>query len=550
MKRNIALLLAILMVLSLAACGGNANANANANPPESAAPAEEAAPVAEAAPAEEAAGSKDIVVAAQSLGSTLNPWDLSDGTTACFPYACYDRLVKYPVIEDENGNLVADTSRLVPSLASSWETSEDGLVWTFYLDERATFANGDKVTAGDVKWSFENCRDNPNSAFFYELTRIQNIETPDDSTVVLTLDQKCNMFLRLLEIYSFVVVNQSEAEAGIAEDPDYLTTHCAGSGPYVMDTYDTTNQVKVVARDDYWNEEAKAQNDSVTYILQAEASERQLLLENGDVDVALDVADKNVDALAQNENLQVLKFASNRHLFLCMNNNDEHFSNPLVRKAVAYAIPYDTLVNDVMYGTAVYTTSMLPDNVNGHIAIEDVTYYPTNIEKAKELLAEAGYPDGFEVTMTLGDGFSDWEDSAIVIQSALAQIGIKMEINKIARAEFLTQAAGKNLPLFINRFNPFIGDPGYLVNCVYTTRSDYNYFNYSNAEFDQLYDDAEKQETEEGRLAIYEEMQKIFGEDCPVAELYQYGFSFCAQKDITGHVYFPDGSLHFEYLSK
>lgn len=540
-NRIAAAVLSGAMVLSMAGCAANANANANSSSAASDAAASSAVST--------AAVSNDIVVASASLGSTLNPWDQTDGTTSAFQYALYDRLVQYATKTDENGNEVADTEKLVGSIAESWETSEDGLTWTFHIDPNATFANGDKVTAEDVIWSFENARDNANSSFFFTLTQISDMQAPDDSTVVFTLSQRCNMFLRLLEIYTFCIVDKSEAEAGIATDPNFLTTHACGSGPYELTSYDTTNAVVLTSRgDNYWGAN-KAKNNSVTYKLVQEASDRQLLLQKGDVDIALDLEDKNISKVSEMEGVSVLQFASNKHLFFCLNNNVAPFDDVRVRQAIAYAIPYDSLVNDVMYGNAAVTTSMLPDNVNGHIS-DDKTHYTTDLEKAKDLLAEAGYPDGFSCTMTLGNGFTDWEESAVTIQAALKQIGIDMEINEIDRSAFLTDAATGNLQCFFNRFNPFVGDPGYLVNCMYTSSSSYNYFNYNNAEFDALYTKAEAEDTEEARLEDYKQLQYIFAEDCPVVELYQYGFAYCARDNVNGFVFYPDLTLRFASISK
>lgn len=540
-NRIAAAVLSGAMVLSLAGCGANANANANANAGSDSA--------ASSAASTAATVSNDIVVASASLGNTLNPWDQTDGTTSAFQYALYDRLVQYATKTDENGNEIADTEKLVGSIAESWETSEDGLTWTFHIDPNATFANGDKVTSEDVIWSFENTRDNANSSFFFTLTQISDMQAPDDSTVVFTLSQRCNMFLRLLEIYTFCIVDKSEAEAGIATDPNFLTTHACGSGPYELTSYDTTDAVVLTSRgDNYWGAN-KAKNNSVTYKLVQEASDRQLLLQKGDVDIALDLEDKNISKVSEMEGVSVLQFASNKHLFFCLNNNVAPFDDVRVRQAIAYAIPYDSLVNDVMYGNATVTTSMLPDNVNGHIS-DDKTHYTTDLEKAKKLLAEAGYPDGFSCKMTLGNGFTDWEESAVTIQAALKQIGIDMEINEIDRSAFLTDVAAGNLQCFFNRFNPFVGDPGYLVNCNYTSSSSYNYFNYNNAEFDALFTKAEAEDTEEARMEDYKQMQYIFAEDCPVVELYQYGFAYCARDNVNGFVFYPDLTLRFASISK
>ena len=536
-KRLAAFLLCGSMVLALGACAENANTNPGTDPSTNPSASDPSA-----------SSGNNIVVAAASLGSTLNPWDQTDGTTSAFQYAAYDRLVQYKTTTDANGNAVADTANLEGVIAESWETSEDQLTWTFHIDPDATFANGDKVLAEDVIWSYEHARDGANSSFLFGLTNIIDMQAPDDATVVFTLSQKSHMFLRLLETYPFCIVNKDEAEAGMAEDPDYLTTHTAGSGPYEITTYDITNSVVLTARDDYWGADKPA-NDSVTWQLVQEPSNRQLLLENGDVDVALNLDDKNINTVAEMDGIQVVKNASNMHLYLAMNVNIEPFDNVLVRQAIAYAIPYDTLVNDVMFGNAVRTTSMLPDNVSGHIS-DDKTCYQTDIEKAKELLAEAGYPDGFSCTLMLGNGFTDWKDTAITIQDALSKIGITMEINEIDRATFLTEIADKDVPLFINRYNPFVGDPGYVANNLYVTGASFNYENYSNPEFDELFKKAEAADTEEERLEYYKEMQYIFAEDCPVVQLYQYGFAYCARDNVSGYVFLPDLTLRFEYLSK
>ena len=536
-KRLAAFLLCGSMVLALGACAENANTNPGTDPSTNPSASDPSA-----------SSGNNIVVAAASLGSTLNPWDQTDGTTSAFQYAAYDRLVQYKTTTDANGNAVADTANLEGVIAESWETSEDQLTWTFHIDPDATFANGDKVLAEDVIWSYEHARDGANSSFLFGLTNIIDMQAPDDATVVFTLSQKSHMFLRLLETYPFCIVNKDEAEAGMAEDPDYLTTHTAGSGPYEITTYDITNSVVLTARDDYWGADKPA-NDSVTWQLVQEPSNRQLLLENGDVDVALNLDDKNINTVAEMDGIQVVKNASNMHLYLAMNVNIEPFDNVLVRQAIACAIPYDTLVNDVMFGNAVRTTSMLPDNVSGHIS-DDKTCYQTDIEKAKELLAEAGYPDGFSCTLMLGNGFTDWKDTAITIQDALSKIGITMEINEIDRATFLTEIADKDVPLFINRYNPFVGDPGYVANNLYVTGASFNYENYSNPEFDELFKKAEAADTEEERLDYYKEMQYIFAEDCPVVQLYQYGFAYCARDNVSGYVFLPDLTLRFEYLSK
>ena len=317
-KRLAAFLLCGSMVLALSACAENANTNPSADPGTN-----------PTASGNSSTSTSSIVVAAATLGNTLNPWVQTDGTTSAFQYAVYDRLVQYKTTTDENGNAVADTANLEGVIAESWETSDDQLTWTFHIDPDATFANGDKVLAEDVIWSYEHARDTANSSFLFGLTNIIDMQAPDDATVVFTLSQKSHMFLRLLETYPFCIVNKDEAEAGMAEDPDYLTTHTAGSGPYEITTYDITSSVVLTARDDYWGDKRVAKNGTVTWQLVQEPSNRQMLLENGDVDAALNLDDKNINTVAEMDGVRVIKNASNMHLYLAMNNSIAPFDDPL-----------------------------------------------------------------------------------------------------------------------------------------------------------------------------------------------------------------------------
>lgn len=535
-KRILTLVLASAMMIStLAGCAQSSNANnSTSSTPQTTTTSTDG----------------DITVAAASLGSTLNPLDQTDGTTSAFQYATYDALVAYKSTKDANGNDVADTEELVGNLAKSWDTTEDGLVWTFHLNPEAKFANGDKVTAEDVIWSFEQCKESANQSFFFGLTNITTMESPDEETVVFTLSARCNMFLRLIEIYPFLIINKSEAEEKIAEDKDYLTKNTCGSGPYKITTYDTTAKVVLERRDDYWNKDNLPKNKTVTWQNVPEASDRQLLLENGDVDIALDLEDKSIEQLKTNDALTIRQDPSNKHLYLSLNTQIAPFDNVKVREAMAYVIPYDDLTNQIMYGNATRMTSFIPDNVSGHIAEEGKTYVNQDLDKAKALLAEAGYPDGFSCTFTLGTGFTDWKESAVTLQAELAKIGVKMDIKETDRAQFLKDIAEGNVPMFFNRFNPFIGDPGYLVGNVHVSQASFNYVHYKNDEFDSLFDQAEAATDEKDRLSIYGKMQEIFFEDAPTIPIYQYNYAYCASNKVSGYVFYPDLTLRFNLLAK
>ncbi|MGN7308962.1 ABC transporter substrate-binding protein, partial [Bacillus subtilis] len=232
--------------------------------------------------------------------------------------------------------------------------------------------------------------------------------------------------------YTFSIVDQKLVEE---KGDDYLKTNAAGSGPFTLEKWDPASEAVFQANNDYWQGAPKL--SKVTLKFTKEASNRVLLLNKSDVDMAIEIPPKDVAALQENSNLTIKSNASNRILFFAMNNNVKPFDNEKVRQAISYAIPYDQLINDVMYGQAKEMKSAVASNTPG---FTDAGYvYEYNLDKAKELLKEAGYAEGFSFDFTLGSGFDDWEYDAVLIQAELAKIGIKMNINKVARAQFLEQ---------------------------------------------------------------------------------------------------------------
>ena len=546
-KKCLALCLAAVTAASL--LGGCAGQNANATSAAvSTAAAEEGqsgaagSSGAQDAVTEAAGMDGDIIIAVSSLGNTMDPVDTTDATSSALVYAAYDRLIKYGV-KEKDGKLYADISDYQPSIAKSWDVSDDQLTWTFHIDENAKFSNGDPVTAEDVAYSFDRCKTRPNGEFVYGLTNIKETNVIDDHTVEFTLSQHCSIFLRLIEMYTFGITDKSQVEEN---GDDWLTNNTAGSGPYELTKYDNASEVVVTRRDDYWGEAPK--NHSVTFKKVAEVSNRQLMLEKGDVDMALDISEKDLEGLAQKDGVKVQTDSSVKIVYLALNSKIAPFDNKLVRQAMGYALPYDSMVNDIMYGRATkMTSSFVPTIMDSH---KEGTAYTQDLDKAKSLLAEAGYPDGFSFDLTLGSGFQDWEDDAVLIQAELSKVGITMNINKVERPQFLEMAAGKNVQAFITRFISFVNDPGYLSGCILNSKGDFNYYNFDNAEFDALYEQAQSTLDEKERMECFEKMQDIVHDEAPILGFYEYGYTMSYRDGISGYTFYPDLTVRFENLQK
>lgn len=230
-----------------------------------------------------------------------------------------------------------------------------------------------------------------------------------------------------------------------------------------------------------------------------------------------------------------------------MNNNVKPFDNVKVRQAINYAIPYDELLSGVMYGQAKQMKSSVASNTPGFTDAGFV--YEHNLDKAKELLAEAGYADGFAFDFTLGSGFDDWEDDAVLIQAELAKIGVTMNINKLARAQFLEQQKTNNLTSYISKWTSFVNDPGYHLGFLLYGKGSSNYINYSNAEVDKLWEEANVETDAAKRTALYEQAQEIITTEAPWAYLYEYNRIVGMSNKISGYAFYPDEVIRFYPLS-
>jgi len=270
-------------------------------------------------------------------------------------------------------------------------------------------------------------------------------------------------------------------------------------------------------------------------------------LSRGEVGLALEIPPKDVASLEETDGVTIDSRASNKILFFAMNNKVKPFDNPKVRQAFSYAMPYDALLNDVMRGQASPLRSAVPSSMPG---FSDAGFhYSHDLDKAKALLAEAGYPDGFEFDFTLGGGFQDWADNAVLIQAELAKIGVTMNINSMARPQFLEALATKEVQAYISRWTSFVNDPQYHLGLLMITGTSSNYMNYSNAEVDAL-QKASAQETDPAvRLANYAKMQDLITADAPWAYLYEYNIVVGLRDTTTGYTSYPDGIVRFHQLS-
>jgi peptide/nickel transport system substrate-binding protein len=330
---------------------------------------------------------------------------------------------------------------LVPSLAESWEVSDDGMTFTFHLREGVKFHTGNEMTAQDVEWSWEramNLKGNP--SFLFE--GVTSIEAPDDYTVVVTKEAPDPAFLAKSTYSAFGVLDsQAVTELGGTNAPDadqtdqaeeWLNQNSAGTGPFVLKSWVMDTEVVVEKFPDYWR--GPAYFDRVIYRNFPDTATQKLTLEAGDIDLAIGVAMDQIPSLEANPEVKVVTGQGTYMFFLLCNQDPEWMSgimaNEKVCEAMRYAMDYEG-IRALAGGTAITPATIVPYGFLGAWGPERA--FKRDLDKAKELLAEAGYPDGFDVVLGYPTKFYrsgiDFDIMAEKIQADLADVGIRAELN-------------------------------------------------------------------------------------------------------------------------
>lgn len=422
-------------------------------------------PFLKAIPAEAASAGTIVVVS----GQTINSLDLHrKGTNRASCQVAvngHDRLVSFGTKEVPGGGLSYDYSEIVPELAESWSTSEDGLTVTFKLKPDATFWEGRKVMAADVKWSFDRAVSVGGVPTVQMkaggLERPDQFEAIDDETFAVKLDRTSKLSIPNLAVSVPFVINAEVAKANAtADDPwamEYLHTTPAGSGAYKVARWDQGQQL-VYERNDAWVGGELPAFQRVILREVPSPSTRRALIERGDVQMSFDIPDKDAAELDALDGVDVFSTPIENCInCLCPNFAFEPFQDPDVRKALAYAIPYEAIFQTAAYGRGAPMWG-------GPAEITDTAWprkspYKTDMERAKAHLAASG----FEVPLSMSLDLADWmEPTALLLQEAFAELGIQTEIEKIPGANWRTAAlVEKRLPLHLENFGGWLNTPDY-----------------------------------------------------------------------------------------
>lgn len=467
----------------------------------------------------------------------------------------YDRLMTYASKTLPDGKVMYDYTKLEPELAESWTIAEDGKSVIFKLRQNAVFHDGTPVTAEDVKWSFDRAVTVGGFPTFQ--MKAGSLESPDQFEVVDQHTIKVN-FLRSdkltlpdLAVPVAAIYNSKLAKKhATAQDPwamEWLKNNTAGGGAYKVASWRPGSET-VYERFEQWVSGPKPAIAKVIVREIPSASAQQALVERGDVDIAFDLGPRTVNDLAKSKKAKLIGTpVENAMWYVGMNTAKPPFDNIKVRQAVAYAIPYQKIMDAAVYGQGIplfggATNSDWPR----------ATSYQTDIAKAKALLAEAGYPNGFSTTLSFDQGLSlISEPIALLVQESLASIGIKTTIEKIPGANWRAALLRKDMPLLINNFGGWLNYPEYFFFWAYHGQNAvFNTMSYQNPALDALIDQSRFETDPTAYAKQIEDMIAIAYEEVPRVPLFQPVVSLAHQPNISGYQYWFHRQLDYRQLKK
>lgn len=469
----------------------------------------------------------------------------------------YEPLITQVLVENERGELIGQRE-MEPALAESFEISEDGTVVTFKLRQDAKFADGTPITAHDFKYTFDRAMTSETS-YIGLLTPFIAIDSPDqvvvldDYTLQITTNRPAALTETILAFQVFGAISQATSEAhATADDPwaaAWYHTNSNSSGPYVITEWNPGVEYLFEPNPNYWRGPDFFQNSGVVFRVVPDAATRLQLLQQGDVDVALGIAFNDLEQLKADPNVTIHAIPTTRIYHLGMNNNTPPFDDVRVRQAVSIAVPYEAILENVILGYGTQPKSPVSVGMEGYTD-EFWTYGDASVDDAKALLAEAGYPDGFDIELTVPQEDQTRVDAATWIQAGLADIGVNVTINAVPTAEYSNLLFSHELPFFIEQWYSWGNDPFYQLTFNLKCGSFPNYVNYCNPEVDGIIEAGTFSRDPEERAQLLKRVQQVIVEEAPWAYLYQPDWIVATRSNVSGIALFDDLTLRYAYLGK
>jgi peptide/nickel transport system substrate-binding protein len=486
--------------------------------------------------------------------SGVDPHISTDAAATWMANNLYDTLVRYETTTQDDGTVVGTTD-YVPWLAESWTVSDDGRTFVFQIRDGVPFHNGDILTADDVAFSLRRVL----TLNFAPAQLLRDCITPDHVQVTGPLEvtvelmSACPFFLSLLvQTPTGAIHNEAYvmANGGVEAETinDHMRNNAMGTGPFTWGEREPGVLYQLVAFPDYWA--GPPQLDRVDFRFISDLASQYVLMQQGSLDAMYNPPIDILEQALVNPSLRVLDQQTIGLQTLYMPNKNPPFDDPRVRQAVQLGLDQQEIADAATLGLATPARSAFPSLLPG---FTDAHWdYDRDVERARALLAEAGYPNGFDTTISYNSGNAQREISAVVAQAQLAEIGIRAEVQAVAWPTFVEGFREGTMPMYVvsGLAAPV---PDQFVNQTFTTDSagpGGNYAYFSDPEVDALAAELAETIDTDARLEIMDRIQERLMAGMPSAYLYNAVLPYVVRDVIQNWVIYPSGDWFFHTVTK
>jgi peptide/nickel transport system substrate-binding protein len=525
LKYSLFITLMLAFLLFLAACSGDSETEGD--PEEQADPGTSETEGEEDPETDEASGDQVLIFARGGDSESLDPGSTTDGESSRVTKQILEGLLEFD----------KESFEVTPGLAHDWDVSEDGLTYTFYLEEGVTFHDGTDFNAEAVKVNFERWADPSHEFAFaddgyvYSMYGtmfggykgddghvIKEINVVNDHEIQFVLNRPLGFFLQNLAMSYFGITSP----AALAEYGATINENPVGTGPFKFVSWSKDDSIILEKFEDY-RVEGLPKLDRVVFSVIPDNAARLIALKSGEIDIMDGLNPDDAVGVESDDNLILYERAENNFGYVGFNTQKEPFDNQTLRQAISYAIDRQSIADALYAGYAVAAKNPLPPSYMGYN--DDVEPYAYDPEKAKELLAEAGYADGLEIelwTMPVARPYMpDPETVAVIVQSNLADIGITAEIVREEWAPYLEKTMNGEHQMYMLGWSGTNGDPDYFLSSLLhgSNIGTSNRSFYQNTDVDELLDAAKVAVDQEERASLYSDAQALISEDVPMVPL-------------------------------
>ncbi|CAN5665222.1 ABC transporter substrate-binding protein [soil metagenome] len=456
----------------------------------------------------------------------------------------------WKAVEHIYDTLVRMSPELAPisGLAQTWEINDDGTIYTFHIREDVLFHDGSPLTADDVLFTYTRILDPATRATNFvsflsikggtafqsgQVSTLEGIQVLDPLTLQITLEEPDASFLSVLSLGTSGILSRAFVEANNGD----VSSVANGTGAFKLKGHFSGSSITYEKNSNYW-EPGLPYLDAIEATFASDDFARSGSLIQGASDFIEYAPLRDIDTLSNSPGIHIAGNNLNNSRYVMINLTREPFTDLRVRQAIALAIDRAPIIEAALFGHGVAIDTLFAPS---HWAGFDHEIPPPNLERARELLAEAGYPDGFSTTLITYSGFSFLVNAAIVLQEQLKQIGIEIDFTPIETTTAVQLLIQHDFDLAVASAVAWI-DPHPVVLANFGSGQFGNVVSYSNSRVDELISEGKREIDRTARAAIYRELQEILLADLPWIPLYASNQYEAMKSNVRGFIHYPTGS--------